>query len=288
MAANRWRTGNAGAIVTIRAWPDSTASSKGIALARASEQFRQSDVTTWGVVALVCASIAVMGSNVSALLPHDVLANLHKTRIEGASLEHLRSQMADLREETQRLKRDNGLLAARFALDEQEGNEVIRRVGALEETLPRLLESPASAPAIDRASVTATIDQPAPQLHAAIGGSVSVQQQPLIAPAPEQPLPARLETARAIPPSRVSYGIALGPPITAEQAPATWRDLSMQLGPLLFGLGPLLADETGSDGKRIVAGPLTQLSEASALCARLERLSVPCLPIPFTGAALDY
>lgn len=257
-------------------------------MARASEQFRQSDVTAWGIVALVCASIAVMGSNVSALLPHELLANLHKTRIEGASLEHLRSQVAQLREETQRIKRDNGVLAARFSLEEQQGNEVIRRVGVLEATLPRLIEAPAPAPVVDRASLTAVIDQPAPQVFAADGGSVAVRQQPLVQAAADQPLPARLETASAAPSSRTTYGIAIGPAIGVEQARATWRDLSMQLGPLLYGLGPVLADQSGSDDKRIIAGPLNQFSEASALCARLERLSVPCLPMPFTGTQLDY
>ena len=56
-------------------------------MAKASEQFRQSDVTTWGIVALVLSGIAVMGANVSALMPRDVLAGLHKTRLEGASVD---------------------------------------------------------------------------------------------------------------------------------------------------------------------------------------------------------
>ena len=58
--------------------------------------------------------------------------------------------------------------------------------------------------------------------------------------------------------------------------------------PLLFGLAPLLVDEANSNDQRIVVGPITQLSEATALCARLERLSVSCLPMPFTGTPLAY
>ncbi|MDN5850681.1 MAG: hypothetical protein L0H63_13765, partial [Nitrococcus sp.] len=60
-------------------------------MANASEQFRQSDVTRWAIVALVCAGLAVLAANVSALLPRSVLDGLHLTRLEGASVENLRS-----------------------------------------------------------------------------------------------------------------------------------------------------------------------------------------------------
>jgi len=88
-------------------------------LAKASEQFRQSDVTTWGIVALVFGAIAVLGANVSAVIPSSILGGLHKTRIEGASIDQLRLQVADLREASLQLKRDNTVLANRFALEEQ-------------------------------------------------------------------------------------------------------------------------------------------------------------------------
>jgi predicted nuclease with TOPRIM domain len=112
-------------------------------------------VTTWGIVALVLAGIAVMGANMSALMPQSLLAGLHKTRIGGASLEQLRGQVADLREETQRLRRENSVLAARFALEEQQGNEVTRRVGALEVSLPRLLEALPDNAGVDLSNLTA-------------------------------------------------------------------------------------------------------------------------------------
>ena len=264
------------------------------ALAKASEQFRQSDVTTWGIVALVLSGIAVMGANVSALVPHGVLAGLHKTRIEGASVDQLRLQVAELREEQIRLKREAGVLTARFALEEQQGNDITRRVGALEVSLPQLLETLPDGGNIDRNNVTAAIGQDPALVYQAEGGSVVVRQQPMAealpAPAGEQPLPAPVEQqVAAIPvPNERQFGIALGPAIPFEAAPEAWRDLSMKLGPLLFGLAPLLVDEANSDDQRIVVGPITQLSEATALCARLERLSVSCLPMPFTGTPLAY
>ena len=262
-------------------------------MAKASEQFRQSDVTTWGIVALVLAGIAVMGANVSALLPRDILQGLHKTRLDGASVDQLRMQVAELRDEQMRLKRETGVLTARFALEEQAGNDITRRVGALEVSLPRLLENQPDGGNIDRSNITASIGQDPALVYETEGGSVVVRQQPMAearpAPADEQPLPAPVDEAAAIPvPNERQFGIALGPSIPFEQAPAAWRDLSMKLGPLLFGLAPLLVDEANSDDQRIVVGPITQLSEATALCARLERLDVSCLPMPFTGTPLAY
>jgi hypothetical protein len=262
-------------------------------LAKASEQFRQSDVTTWGIVALVLSGIAVMGANVSALLPPGVLAGLHKTRIEGASLEQLRIQVSDLREEQIRLRRENGVLTARFALDEQRGNEITRRVGALEVSLPDLLEALPDDANIDRSNLTAAIGKDPALVYEADGGSVVVRRQPMAeaqpVPADEQPLPAPVEQVASIPvPDESAFGVALGPAVAFEQASGAWRDLTMKLGPLLFGLAPLLVDEANSDNQRIIVGPINQLSEATALCARLERLSVSCLPMPFTGTPLAY
>ncbi|KQX42852.1 hypothetical protein ASD04_02520 [Devosia sp. Root436] len=262
-------------------------------MAKASEQFRQSDVTTWGIVALVLSAIAVMGANVSALMPRDLLAGLHKTRLEGASLDQLRLQVADLREEQLRLKRETGILTARFSLGEQQGNDITRRVGALEVSLPRLLETLPDGGNIDRNSLTAAIGQDPALVYQAEGGSVVVRHQPMAEAKPavagEQPLPAPVQQMAAIPmPNEQQFGIALGPSIPFEAAPEAWRDLSMKLGPLLFGLAPLLVEEANGDDQRIVVGPITQLSEATALCARLERMSVSCLPMPFTGTPLAY
>ena len=258
-------------------------------MAKASEQFRQSDVTSWGIVALVCGAVAVLGANISAVIPSSVLGGLHKTRIEGASVDQLRRQVADLRETTLQLKRDNTVLTNRFALAERQGNAVQQRVGSLEVSLPRLLEAIPMNAQIDRSALTASIGEAL--VYDADGGSVMIRQQPMAEAAPvagqDQPLPDRVDSASLPPPSRTEFGIALGVAVPAEQAPEAWRDLSMKLGPLLFGLSPLLADDPSSDNKRIVVGPITELSDATTLCTRLERISIACLPTTFTGTALS-
>jgi len=259
-------------------------------VAKASEQFRQSDVTSWGIVALVFCAIAVVGSNISAVIPSSVLGELHKTRIEGASVDQLRLQVADLREQTMQLKRDNTVLTTRFALEEQQGNDIQKRVGALEVSLPRLMETVSDSAPVDRGALTASIGEAL--IYDADGGSVMVRRQPMAeaAPAagPPQPLPAPVKTASVAVPNEVAFGVALGSSVPFDEAAQVWNDWSMKLGPLLFGLSPLLADEANSEDKRIVVGPIAELSEATALCTRLERVSIPCLPMPFTGTPLAY
>tara|TARA_R110002051_G_scaffold110663_2_gene183166 strand:+ start:289 stop:1062 length:774 start_codon:yes stop_codon:yes gene_type:complete len=255
-------------------------------LAKASAQFRQSDVTSWGIIALVCGGIAVMGANISAVIPTSVLGGLHKTRIEGASLDQLRLQVAELREQTMQLKRDNTVLTTRFALAEQQGNAVQQRVGSLEVSLPRLLELQPPGPAVDRTAVTAAIGDA--QVFEADGGSVTVRRQPMAGAtgAGSQPLPEIVDGASLAAPNAMAFGMALGAAIPAEQALGAWNDLSLKLGPLLFGLSPLLADAADGSDKRIVVGPIADLSEVTALCGRLERISIACLPVPFTGTPL--
>lgn len=249
-------------------------------------------MTTWGIVALVLGGVAVMSANVSAILPQGLLSSLHKTRIEGASLEQLRSQVSELRKATLELKRVNDVLTARFNLGEQQSGDVIRRVGALEVSVPNLLENHPAGIEVDRSNVTAAIGTDPATVYEADGGSVMVRQQPMaeLQPTtPGQPLPAPVgQIASAVSPNTSTYGVALGPAIPADQAAEAWRDVTMKLGPLLFGMAPVLADESGSNDKRIIAGPVNQLAEASALCARLERMSVACMPVPYTGTPLVY
>ena len=239
-------------------------------MANASEQFRQSDVTLWAIVTLVCAGLAVLSANVAALLPASALRGLHLTRLQGASVENLRTAVQDLEEELRLLRQENRQLLARFSLQEQDNRDATRRIGALELTLPRLLDG--STRDIDRSLPTASIGQ-APQ-----------EQVPESA----QPLPDSLNMAAAslAPMSAVKFGIALGSGVAPGEASATWEDLSVKLGTLLLGLEPLLADASEGDNKFIVAGPIEQLSEATALCSRLERVSIPCRPMPYRGAPL--
>ena len=260
-------------------------------LARALEQFRHSDVTFWGIVALVCCALAVLSANVSALLPNSLLAGLHATRLDGESFSQLRAQIANLEAESDRVRRENALLLTRFSLTEEASSDVTKRVGALEISLPKLLEALPAGADIDRAAVTAALGEGETLSFEAEGGSVSITRTPLVTPSGSPAIDAGLQ---AMPepitgeptgpqPDENAFGIAVGPTVKLAEAQAAWHDLSVKLGPLLFGLGPLLADQPETVEKRIVIGPLAERSEATALCQRLERVGISCLPVPFTG-----
>lgn len=263
-------------------------------MAKASEQFRQSDVTVWGVVALVCVALAVFGSNIALLVPQSIIGGLHQPRVAGSSIETLRREVLDLREETIRLKRENELLVTRFSMQERSGNDITRRVGALETTVPHILESLPTGAAVDRSNLTASIGAGQTLTFETEGGSVAVRQsampQATAAETVGQPLPAPVssrEAAAMAMPNENAYGIAVGAAVPFEQTPALWSDLTLKLGPLLFGLSPLVVDQANGDDKRIVVGPIAELAEARALCQRFERVSIACIPMPYSGTPLD-
>lgn len=256
-------------------------------MAKASAQFQQSDVTMWGIVALVCGALAIMSANISAILPPSLLSGLHATRIEGANLSQVRVQLLEVQTRADRLERENTALLTRFSLQEQASNDMTRRVGSLEVSIPKLIEALPGSSDIDRSSLTASIKEGEALTYEADGGSVKIRQQPLetLAAAAAQPMPSALPSI-AVTPDEAMFGIAIGPSVPFVDAQSEWQDLSIKLGPLLFGLGPLLVDQANSDNKRVVVGPIKEMSEATALCARLERVSISCMPMPFTGTPL--
>jgi hypothetical protein len=254
-------------------------------LAKASEQFRASDVTFWGVVALVMWTAAVLGANLSALVPNGVLGALHVSRLEGGTLGQLRGQIAALASQTQELKQQNSVLTQRVMLGEQSAGEVTRRVGALEQTLPKIYDALNAPQQVDRGAITASTG--APVLHFnADGGSVSYSTTPMLAgqgasAVTSQEMPSVLPTPSVPDPS--AFGIALGPPVDAAQAAGAWDSMTSNVGTLLIGLGPILGHVEGGAGRRLVAGPIASEADARELCGRMAMVGIACATVPFTG-----
>lgn len=253
-------------------------------MAKASDQFRPSDVTFWGVVALVCCGSAVLSANVAAVVPIGFFAGLHASRADGGTISQLRAQVIDLAEESVRMRRENNMLLQRFTLAEQARNEVTRRIGALEVSLPELLERQPTEAGIDRSFTASIIEEPT-QSFEAEGGSVSVQQKPLLPrTAPAIPVPEL--HARAPAAGVDTYAIAVGFPVSEDEAEGRWQELSARVGTLLLGLAPLLQDTDSGAGPRLVAGPLDTAIQADALCGRLDLVGIPCETVRYTGAPL--
>jgi hypothetical protein len=266
---------------------DSNARGGAEVLAKPVDHFRASDITFWGIFALVVWTIAVLGANVSAFIPSGILGGLHASRLDGASFNQLRAQVAELERESALLRQENTVLMQRFALNEQASGETMRRVGALELTVPQVLDALSTrGPGIDPGT-TASTGSSAPTTFDVEGGSVSFTTTPMESiqsPAgSEQPMPGAIMT---IMPDSSAYGIALGPPIDADEGEVAWRSMSDKVGTLLLGLGPLLANVEGSAGKRLVVGPIASESDARQLCGRMAKVGIACSSVPFIGTPL--
>lgn len=254
-------------------------------MAKASDHFRTGDVTFWGIVALSCWGAAVLLANISAVVPSSVFAGLHASRMEGATVAQLRTQLAQLSDESKRMRAENNLLLQRFDRAEAATREATQRIGALEVSVPAAMESRSDvSPGIDTMP-TASIGEGRVLSFDAEGGSVSVVQKPMVPPV--------IDSSEATPDAEVpvtadvlAFGLALGFPVNEDDAEAQWQSLSAKVGTLLLGLAPLLQDVEGETTKRIVAGPVTDKSQATQLCKRMDRVGIPCEPLPFTGAPL--
>lgn len=251
-------------------------------MARAADQFRSSDLTVWGIVALVSWAAAILAANVSGLLPASVFAALHASRLEGGTVNQVRAQLVTLEAETARMRRENNLLLQRLDLAEQARTQVTQRVGALEKSLPQLLERMPEAVPIDN-SVTASILDGRPLSFDTDGGSVRVEQRPLVAIRPQAALPSATDPAPA---STDTIGVALGFPVDPADAESQWQAYLSKVGTLLIGLWPVLASAEGADGKQVIAGPLSSRAQAGELCARMDQVGIPCEIVPFVGEPL--
>ncbi|RYE45492.1 MAG: hypothetical protein EOP24_19460 [Hyphomicrobiales bacterium] len=259
-------------------------------MAKAADQFRPADVTMWGITALGIWAVAILGANLSGLIPPSVYGALHASRLEGSTINQLRTQVATLEEESTRMQRENTQLLQRFAMNEEAAGAVTRRVGALEVSVPNILEevqtkARTAAAAIDT-TTTGSITSGKTLTFETEGGTVAVQQRPLLPGSNEVKLKAVPLSANTMPlaiPDGSAPGIALGFPVRADTAEAQWQELLAQVGTMLVGLTPVLAEQDGTDGKIIVAGPMVDRASAIELCARLDRAGVPCEPTTYAG-----
>ncbi|MDC9826062.1 hypothetical protein PRN20_20190 [Devosia sp. ZB163] len=260
-------------------------------MARAAEQFRPADVTAWGIVALVVWAVAILGANLSGIIPPSVYGALHASRLEGSTLNQLRSQVATLEADATRLKQENLQLAQRFTMNEEAAGAVTKRVGALEVSLPRLIEqAQARRPAavVDTMS-TGSIGAGKTLTFETDGGTVAVQQRPIDPATGEVKLavmPLAATMPAAIPTATPAPGIALGVPVTADAAEAQWQEMLSEVGTMLVGLSPVLGQSPDSSAKLLIAGPLVDRATAIELCSRLGKAGVSCEPTEYRGDPL--
>ena len=227
----------------------------------------------------------MLGANLSGLVPASAFAALHASRLDGGTVNQVRSQMAALEAEAERMRRENNLLLQRFDLAEQARSEVTQRVGALEVSMPQIIERLPRVVPIDD-SVTASIIDGKSLTYDADGGSVTVEQKPLVSiEAGDAFRPAMAAAQDPVADGR-AFGVALGFPVAAEDAEGQWQGILARVGTLLIGLWPVLAEAEAGDGKQMVAGPVETQSQAAELCERVGKVGIPCKPVAFAGEPL--
>lgn len=262
-------------------------------MAKAAEQFRASDVATWGMIALGTWAAALLAANVSALVPPPVYAALHATQLTGSTMAQLRVQVGALEAEAVRLRADANRLALRFGMTESSTMELTGRIAAVEASLPRIMEAQtalAEGRGIDQTTTGAIADPGGEHVTLeADGGTVSVQRVPMVL-APKaplvEPLPLSGFTPKVITADGSSQGVALGVSAATASMADEWRGYQTKVGTLLVGLSPVLGVGSTDEERQLIAGPMLDMSSAMELCGRLEPVGIPCTPVPFAGDPL--
>lgn len=258
-------------------------------MAKLSEPIWPRDITFWGVFALVAWGSAVLGAGANALLPSGLLSGLHTPLFQGSNTGQLQARIADLDARLAALKADNATLMDRVALTEEQRADITKRLGALEVSMPRVIESINTPAPVDHSVITGDISGPASMVEEADGGSVAYTTTPMSAEATAapnastQPMPAVLPL---VAPDAGAFGVALGPPILAMDGPASWKSMTDRAGTLLVGLSPILGSIEGAPGRRLVAGPIPTEAAARELCGGFAKLGIACASVAFIGDAM--
>lgn len=137
------------------------------------------DISIWGIAALACGAIAILAANLSAMAPETALNRLHLTRLEGGNAFQLRTQIATTQSENARLSLHIRDLSAQLALSQDREQDIMRRLNAMEVSLPLIIESLSFGPSIDYSAVTASIGQNDGAQHVSEDGQVLVRQRVL-------------------------------------------------------------------------------------------------------------
>ena len=263
------------------------------------ERFRQTDVNFWGIAAIAACGIAVSTASLPTLLPPQVFSALHTSRISGADVNALRAELATLEMETTKLRSETDQISTRIGLADRNRGDIVQRVGALENSLPLLMEQIPPGQAIDASIITSSTGNNR-ETTPIEGGSVEITRTPLYpqqdmvgmpetesdsTPMPEQTNAEtpfeRTEMPNLEQVSSEEFGIAVGGTVTVNDAYVSWLDLRSKVGALLIGMEPILS--ASNTGYHIVAGPVERIARAEELCAYVERAGLQCLPVPYAG-----
>jgi hypothetical protein len=245
----------------------------------------------WTMIAFGAMSVVVLvgtterGEERVAEIPRAVATLVGRSISEtGSEVARVEQEIAALRDETRRTQAERSRLEQRLALLERGMDDVtgsIRRIGRDEvtgsiPTAPRELSRAETAPA-----QTPQVQAPTP----APGTAASTSSLPTPLARPEAAPAGGVTLA-----TRTQFGVDVGSEPTLSALRLRWQRLAERHAALLGSLEPVIAIKDGPNGQpvlSIVAGPIGDVSEAAALCARLRAAGASaCRPASFDGQRL--
>lgn len=255
----------------------------------------------WGIGAFLAVAIAVVSDNAGSMLPNSFRTAMHSSRFGATDSIGLGAQVAALSQELRVLERDNFQLQQRVSAVNRQGGAVSQRLASLESTVPNLVGRSLNGDAIDQNITTASVGDTQPSDSSVI----EVRMVPLD-PA-GQIIPAELEDAdkKAMaetiaktdvspekmnemigiaPLSQSQFGLDFGGKTTLGAGKTLWHALQSEAGTLLFGLEPLVRQD--SDGDHLIVGPISDVGQVIEVCQAFAQLGYDCSPSPFEGEKL--
>jgi hypothetical protein len=272
-------------------------------------RFEQADVKIWGFIAVGVVTSMVLLTSIANFVPSKFLNGLRETRNSSGTINQLQAELTSIRLEFASLKRANSIAGTRLTLGEESSSKFSRRVRALESTIPMLMEALPADATIDRSLITASINEANGEEIIKSTDEVKVVQsslfdnRPMSEASPEtlqQALPEKVDeqvlnipntvadNSPAVQVSSTEFGLIIGPTVTVDGAPIVWQRYKADVGTLLIGLEPrLLPINNDSGDLRLIAGPISDISEAISLCLQISRTGVTCEASGFGGVELS-
>ncbi|MGJ8529678.1 hypothetical protein [Maritalea sp.] len=270
-------------------------------------RFEQEDVKIWGFIAVCSLTTMIVLSSVASFLPSGFLNGLRETRQNSGTINQLQSELTAVRLEFATMRRESQITGTRITLGEESGTKFSRRVRALESSIPMLLEALPADANIDRSLITASINEANGEeiIHMAENVKVSRSDlfdgRPLVEEAPatfqQQALPEPIDDEMDVPVqdtppklqlSSTEFGLLIGRDINPDNASLVWEQYKTKIGTLLLGLTPrALSLTSDSEKARIIAGPISNMSEAISLCLQISKAGISCETSGFGGIELN-
>jgi pyruvate/2-oxoglutarate dehydrogenase complex dihydrolipoamide acyltransferase (E2) component len=229
--------------------------------------------------AVVLAGVTHRGEERLAELPRAVETLVGRAAPESVEVARVGQEVASLREEARRQQAERSRLELRLAelergMDDVTGSIRRQRDEVTGSIPPARRDPPAATPAQPPAQAPAQAQPASPA-------------PPPVAEPSARPAPAPGTVSAA---TRSVFGVDLGVEPTLGGLRARWQRLAERHAQALGTLEPVVVVKDGPNGQPVlslVAGPVADLGEAAALCARLRSAGAPaCQPASFEGQRL--